>query len=590
MDNLVEITRVEFENFKAFPHFSVSLGKLNVLVGPNNSGKSTILSALSCARGRFSNELALRSADSLMGHAGYTYGHIVPTRDLPISLENAHTNYETVNNSSITFYLSNGNHLDLWFPPEGGAILIPWEGSRPVRSPSSFRTAFPIRIEAVPVLGPLEHRERIVEEQTVREGLMSHRASRHFRNYWRYYPENFDAFRDMICRTWPGMDIGEPERADYEFLVMFFKEGRLEREMYWAGFGFQVWCQLLTHIVRSREATILVVDEPEIYLHPDLQRKLLAMLRNAGPDVIMATHSTEIVSESDPAEILIIDKTKRVAQRVKNTDQVQQALNILGSNQNITLTQLARTQRVFFVEGVDFKIIGRFAQQIGLTDLASKFDFTVVPVGGFSQWENVKAFAWGVEKTLGIPLMLGAVFDRDYRCDEDVSAIEQELARHLMVSHVHQRKELENYLLIPKVIDRAIRTRLSDQARRRGEKTPTIASANELLDEITIPLRPDVLSQYIKHRTEFVKQKGLDISNVTADAIRIFETKWSDIETRMEIVPGKEVFSALNRFLGDNYHISLTPTLVISQFIADEIPRDMVLLLKRMEKFRNMQL
>jgi predicted ATPase len=39
------ITSVRFARYKAFREFSLSLDRFNVLVGPNNSGKSTILSA-----------------------------------------------------------------------------------------------------------------------------------------------------------------------------------------------------------------------------------------------------------------------------------------------------------------------------------------------------------------------------------------------------------------------------------------------------------------------------------------------------------------------------------------------------------------
>src|SRR5579859_4031623 len=70
------------------------------------------------------------------------------------------------------------------------------------------------------------------------------------------------------------------------FLAMFCDERRIERELFWAGFGFQVWCQLLTHILRAETATVLVIDEPEIYLHPDLQHQLLSLLRDLGPDVL----------------------------------------------------------------------------------------------------------------------------------------------------------------------------------------------------------------------------------------------------------------------------------------------------------------
>ncbi|MEZ0305228.1 MAG: AAA family ATPase [Hyphomicrobiaceae bacterium] len=61
-------------------------------------------------------------------------------------------------------------------------------------------------------------------------------------------------------------------------LTMFCLEERMTREIYWVGFGFQIWCQLLTHLSRAAENALVVVDEPEVYLHPDVQRQLLAHL------------------------------------------------------------------------------------------------------------------------------------------------------------------------------------------------------------------------------------------------------------------------------------------------------------------------
>ena len=113
---------------------------------------------------------------------------------------------------------------------------------------------------------------------------------------------------------------------------------RLTRELYWSGFGFQIWCQLLTHLSRSHDSSLVVIGEPEVYLHPDVRRQLIGILRDLGPDVLFATHSTEIMAEADPSDIVLVDKHKTTAERLRNVVGVQRAMDAVGSVQNITLT------------------------------------------------------------------------------------------------------------------------------------------------------------------------------------------------------------------------------------------------------------
>jgi hypothetical protein len=199
------------------------------------------------------------------------------------------------------------------------------------------------------------------------------------------------------------MDIQPPELANSTppTLSMFCLENRITRELYWAGSGFQVWCQILTHVVRERGSTLMLIDEPEIYLHPDLQRQLLAILRESGPDILLATHSSEIVSEADPPEILMIDKTRRSAQRLTGDRGAEEALIALGSVHNVALTQLARTRRVLYVEGDDFRLLRLFARRLGLTQLAAATEFAIISLGGFPNAERVRAACLGVRQSIG---------------------------------------------------------------------------------------------------------------------------------------------------------------------------------------------
>src|SRR5690606_6194448 len=99
---------------------------------------------------------------------------------------------------------------------------------------------------------------------------------------------------------------------------------------------------------------------------PDVQRQLLGIIRDIGADVLLATHSSEIIAEADPDEIVIIDKRRRTGERLKNIAGVQRALNAVGSSQNISLAALARSRRVLFVEGLDdFRLLRRFARELG---------------------------------------------------------------------------------------------------------------------------------------------------------------------------------------------------------------------------------
>jgi energy-coupling factor transporter ATP-binding protein EcfA2 len=470
--------------------------------------------------------------------------------------------------------------------------MIPSNVSLKNGTPRIFRKSFPINVGFIPVLGPLEHEETLIQERTVQRNLATHRASRNFRNYWYYFPDSFEDFSQLVLQTWKGMEVEPPELVDYNKLVMFCKEDRLDRELYWAGFGFQVWCQLLTHIVRNTEVDLLIVDEPDIYLHPDMQRQILAILRDTNPDILLATHSTEIITEASPSEILLIDKTRRSATRLRDTDQVQNALDVLGSGQNITLTQLARTRRVLFVEGKDFRILSRFARQIGLTDIANQLGYTVVPSEGFSHWNKIKSLAWGFEKTLGQSLILGAIFDRDYRSDEEITEIKKELDDNLNYAHIHTRKELENYLLVPSVLDRAIMSKVQEQKRRGNIVENSILSAEFILDSITQPMRPDVLSQYMSHKNHFFREKRSNIAEATInkETIRKFDIKWLNINTRVEIVPGKATFSELNKYLRDKFHFNLTEVFVIIKFNRDDVPSDLFILLKKLEKFSKLKL
>src|SRR5262249_25293394 len=104
-----------------------------------------------------------------------------------------------------------------------------------------------------------------------------------------------------------------------------------------------------THLVQSKDASHYFNDEPNINLQSDLQRQLLGLLRNLGRDILIATHSTEIITEAETDDIVLINKRRNFARRIKNPSQLEEVFTILGSNINPILTQLAKTRRALFL-------------------------------------------------------------------------------------------------------------------------------------------------------------------------------------------------------------------------------------------------
>ena len=63
---------------------------------------------------------------------------------------------------------------------------------------------------------------------------------------------------------------------------------------------------------RRRRGAVLMIDEPEISLHPTLQRQVVYQLRRLTREwdmqVILATHSLEVLRGVDESERILLDQ------------------------------------------------------------------------------------------------------------------------------------------------------------------------------------------------------------------------------------------------------------------------------------------
>lgn len=343
---------------------------------------------------------------------------------------------------------------------------------------------------------------------------------------------------------------------------------------------------MLTHVVQSSDKALFLIDEPDIYLHSDLQRQLLGLLRNLGPDILIATHSIEIITDAEPDDILVISKNRGTAKRLRDPSQLEDVFRLLGSNLNPILTQLAKTRRAIFVEGKDFQILGRFATKLGVPKVGNRSEFAVVPVEGFNP-DRIRSLKTGMETTLGAKIRAAAIFDKDYRSDEECKFVASQCRGFCDLVVVHERKEVENFLLVPTAIDRAAEKKNTDQVRRGGKIIKYVAEAEEDLENFARASKAYVTSQYLAERRRFErkKAKGMGDAAMNEAVLNEFETLWRDAESRLKIVPGKEALSVPNRGLQDRYGISVTPTAIIDVMRSGEVPDEMRDLIKRIAEF-----
>jgi hypothetical protein len=271
---------------------------------------------------------------------------------------------------------------------------------------------------------------------------------------------------------------------------------------------------------------------------------------------------------------------------VGDPTQLREIFEVLGSNANPFLTQLARSKRLVFVEGKDFQIISRFAGKLGIGTVATRSAFAVVPTQGFNP-TKVRIFREGVEATTGTKVEVAVVFDRDYRSDQEVAKERAEMGLFCNYAHIHSRKELENFLLVPSALKRAIVQRIAEQNRRTGGTSQFTENMDALLLSITDVLKHDVQAQFLKRQHPFAKslEKALDDTTITSALLAAFEEKWKDLTDRLRLVPGKEVLSRLNTHLQEKWNVTITPITIIESMSEQEVPQEMKEIVTSLEEF-----
>jgi energy-coupling factor transporter ATP-binding protein EcfA2 len=564
------LARLDVERLRGFLQFRVDFSKFNLLVGRNNVGKSTLVDSLRMISLE-SNPYLQRDLIDLPERlfSQNTRGFLVPAERVPFDLRSVHHEYAS-KLSRITATFSDGVEVRFAFTPEDSPSCymgILRDGIFLEQSKSIRQALQEVSLAVLPPVAELEPEEDLLNEKYVRYWFGSKRSPRHFRNTWYYDHEEFDDFRAMLQSTWPDSDILIPEVHDK--LQMFFMEDRITREVAWAGQGMQVWLQLLTYLAKMRDYRTLVLDEPEIFLHSDVQRKLIGLLQGRATQVIVATHSVDIINETEPQSILTIDRRLSRASTLSNIEQVQRVVEGLGSVLNIQLVDLLRSRVAVFVEGDDGRLLRKFASKLGSAVQFGRTDLAFVALGGSTNWEPLLHLNWYSKNTLGETLHSFLILDRDYKPESVVREMLDSLQRSGIEAHVWEKKELENYLLVPDAIQRAISTEIRRRHNTAQDLTTeqVVQFLRRACDSYRAKVHSQLLSQAILKKPSRREDHSTTIANFEAE----FELNWRSDGFRLSRAPGKDLLSDLSRWAQAEFKVSLSADIIADSLMTKEV-------------------
>jgi predicted ATPase len=370
------ITKLEIQGFRSIEQLQLDMAPLTVLIGPNGSGKSNLLDAFalvsSAAAGGLSDGLAKRGGYDTIHFRGAQdqkmffelefagvgafqeeEGTVHYRVELRPSASVARVWFEQVNITDKPGYpaplvvaqrkvaeckfrnilsrekeepkgIESDTELAIFQVKDQTAYPTPYKLARemsswrvyppiatgedaPVRRPQLLRSGLRLGTDGgnlASVLHAIQNQHPAVWEELC-DVLQT--ACAEFRHL-SFPPEGGDGL--IVLRWWE-----EPFERDYGFSANVLSDGTLRLLM------------LLALLLSPDPPPLVCIDEPELGLHPDWVKLIGELLRSAAArtQLVVATHSPELVSKLTPSDVVVVEKEdgRTVANRLSDAEFAQ---------------------------------------------------------------------------------------------------------------------------------------------------------------------------------------------------------------------------------------------------------------------------
>lgn len=560
------LKKVHLKNYRCFENSEISFRDISIIVGRNNAGKSTIVEALrllSAVAQKF-KRAQYDSPPHILELPAVTKGIKVNINYLNIDLRSVVNQYREDEGkfAEIEAMFSNNVNIHIYLTSQIFFATIE-VNKQLIRSRAAAIKAPDIQLFIMPQIGLIREDERKLSPDTVNAHMSTRLSSRHFRNQLLLYKNHFKEFAEVAQSTWPGLRISNLEYiADEDKIELLVYDSDFAAEIGQMGSGLQMWLQMVWFISRCPIEATIVLDEPDVYMHPDLQQKIFKIVQHKFRQTIIATHSVEIISLVRPNQIVTIDKKSRKMQYADSYHAVQNLVDNLGAINNLSLIRLGGARKCVFVEGKDIKLLSKFHEILYPESNESLEQLPAVSLGGWSRFnEALGAARLFYEQTRG-EIKTICVLDRDYHSDFEINTLLQCAEENHLQLHIWERKELENYILVPQAIFRLT-----------GQAEENYATFRKLLTEELEALKSKTLGCFldqISHNNRN-KEPSTNLSQATAE----LEKRWGTLENILSVCNGKDLISLINDWIRKQYHRSSSRTKLLDALTPNDICDEM---------------
>jgi len=462
------------------------------------------------------------------------------------------------NGCSIRAYIGEG--LSIF------ALIIKKDGTPARNAKEAKEIVFP-PVEVLPQISALLENEKKLEYKTVAQNKSTRLTSRNFRNQLLYYPDAFPRFKAWVESTWEGLQVNPVDSVltdEGQYLSFVVRNNSFAAEIGWMGHGLQMWVQCMWFISQCSPEAVVILDEPDVYMHADLQRRLIRLVAPKFSQLIVATHSVEIMEEVLPESIIHIDSKRRIIKSIGGHDSLQQLVDGMGSAFNLDLARLFISKRFIVLEGpdTDRMILSKFQAVLYPHGLHAIGSFPKTYVEGWGGWQKAIAIA-SVFNHNQVHIKCYCIFDSDYHTPNDIAERKQDARTRHINLHIWKKKEIENYVIEPEVLLRYLQAK-----KRKGKITLDILQnkINEIVNELKEDVQDGMASEIQK------LDKSLEFSTVRKQVATRMKELWKN---PLSIVPGKAFFRRLSAWAKKEYGVNLQVIGVIPFFKPEEVPSEM---------------